>query len=458
MALNTTISLLASLESRNAVRDMIWMEFDSIKVENEYSRQQMASRQQSRKGELKAEAPIPWLRWRSARGEEGQTRKKENFEKVWARATHVTKYITCTFLSGLSNGTGTLEETMHEAENPACSITGSHYPLEELKFKYGSTAKLDLRIKIPRPTYTPVLTPILDSASFPEEVDLDLMRGVASGDQHCAHGLFIFNAMTILEAKPHFTHTEQTVIGPDNNPIILSIFTPKEPVAARPALYHIHGDGMVSGDRFTALTPVMDLLEGIDCVFVSVEHRLASETRAPGSAEDNYAGLVTMSGMAMDSSTSSSMPMSSTTMMGMDSMAMTFFFSSATPLFSMNWTPNTKGQYAGTCIFLIAFAAIFRALLAIRFNFYPLLTSFDARRNGGLEYEAHTNEKSPQRAWRAREAVMTGFIDVVLTSVGYLVIIAVMTMNVGYFLSVLAGVFVGSVVFCRFMVNLVSSH
>ncbi|KIW62369.1 hypothetical protein PV04_10549 [Phialophora macrospora] len=165
-------------------------------------------------------------------------------------------------------------------------------------FPYSQAAKLDPRIKIPRPIYDPSLAPMLDSASFPEEFDLDLLRGVASGDhQHCAaHGSFIFNATTILQDKPHFTHQEHTVPGPDNNAIILSIFTPKEPPpavgTARPALYHIHGGGMVSGDRFTGLTPVMDLLEGIDCVVVSVEHRLAPETRAPGPAEDCYAGLV----------------------------------------------------------------------------------------------------------------------------------------------------------------------
>ncbi|RMD40264.1 hypothetical protein DV735_g4863, partial [Chaetothyriales sp. CBS 134920] len=61
MTFNTTILLPANIEGRNAVRDMVWMEFDSIKVENEYSRQQMASRRQSRKGDLRAEAPIPWL-------------------------------------------------------------------------------------------------------------------------------------------------------------------------------------------------------------------------------------------------------------------------------------------------------------------------------------------------------------------------------------------------------------
>jgi len=44
-------------------------------------------------------------------------------------------------------------------------------------------------------------------------------------------------------------------------------------------------------------------------------------------------------------------------------------------------------------------------------------------------------------------------MDLVLATVGYLLMIAVMTMNIGYFLSVLAGVFVGSAVFGRFIAN-----
>ncbi|KAK6615551.1 ctr copper transporter [Botrytis cinerea] len=151
----------------------------------------------------------------------------------------------------------------------------------------------------------------------------------------------------------------------------------------------------------------------------------------------------TMSGMSMASSTSSSMSMSSDTMMTMDSMAMTFFTSSTTPLFSMGWTPATMGQYVGTCIFLIAFAAIFRALLAIRVHFYQLLAAADTRRSGGIVYEPHREGKSVRRQWRAREAILLGFMDVVLAGVGYLIMIAVMTMNVGYFMSVLAGVFIG---------------
>jgi hypothetical protein len=37
-----------------------------------------------------------------------------------------------------------------------------------------------------------------------------------------------------------------------------------------------------------------------------------------------------------------------------------------TPLYSTMWSPKTTGQYAGTCIFLIIFATIFRGLLAVR--------------------------------------------------------------------------------------------
>lgn len=53
-------------------------------------------------------------------------------------------------------------------------------------------------------------------------------------------------------------------------------------------------------------------------------------------------------------------------MMSMSGMSMTFFTSSMTPLYSSMWTPENIGQYAGTCIFIIILATIFRALLAVR--------------------------------------------------------------------------------------------
>lgn len=76
----------------------------------------------------------------------------------------------------------------------------------------------------------------------------------------------------------------------------------------------------------------------------------------------------TTTGMSM-ATTSSSMDMSHHNMhmsMSMADMAMTFFTSFKTPLYSAQWTPGTKGQYAGTCIFIIALAVILRVLLALK--------------------------------------------------------------------------------------------
>jgi hypothetical protein len=45
---------------------------------------------------------------------------------------------------------------------------------------------------------------------------------------------------------------------------------------------------------------------------------------------------------------------------------MAFMVSSTTPLYLSSWSPSTTGQYAGTCIFIVVLAAIFRGLLAFK--------------------------------------------------------------------------------------------
>ncbi|KAL6694406.1 Ctr copper transporter [Trichoderma pleuroticola] len=135
----------------------------------------------------------------------------------------------------------------------------------------------------------------------------------------------------------------------------------------------------------------------------------------------------------------------------MDLTAMTFFTATNTPLFSSSWTPKSTGQYAGTCIFLIAFTTIFRALLAIRVNFPQVVDAIERRRRGGRIPSHVADSKSTIHPWRANEAVKLAFMDLILAGVSYLLMLAVMTMNLGYFLSVLAGVFLGSVIFYRFL-------
>ena len=52
--------------------------------------------------------------------------------------------------------------------------------------------------------------------------------------------------------------------------------------------------------------------------------------------------------------------------MPMAVMQMVFFTSTSTPLYSMAWAPMGTGAYAGTCIFLIILASVFRALFVVK--------------------------------------------------------------------------------------------
>lgn len=164
----------------------------------------------------------------------------------------------------------------------------SSYP-----FAYSEAAGLDSRIKLPRPTVDPVLAPIVDSYLFPEELDIAFMRGMSAGEDG---DMLSYTADSIINTRPHLRHTEHSIPGPEGNSVTLSVFAPKEPTSTTlPAVYYMHGGGMVSGDRFAGVNEFWDLLKGIDCVVISVEYRLAPETRAPGPAEDCYAGLVWVS-------------------------------------------------------------------------------------------------------------------------------------------------------------------
>ncbi|KAJ5752730.1 hypothetical protein N7520_009647 [Penicillium odoratum] len=158
----------------------------------------------------------------------------------------------------------------------------------------------------------------------------------------------------------------------------------------------------------------------------------------------NSMSMATSTSMAMTSSTSMAMSMS------MQSMDMVFYTSTSTPLWSSAFTPSTTGQYAGACIFLIAFTVIFRALIAFRINFFKITAAAKQKRSGSLLPPTMIEEKVQIRLWRADEAVTVGVIDMVIVGVSYLLMLAVMTMNVGYFLSILGGAFLGSMLFNRF--------
>lgn len=150
-----------------------------------------------------------------------------------------------------------------------------------------------------------------------------------------------------------------------------------------------------------------------------------------------------------------------------------------TPLYSETWTPTTSGAYAGTIIFLIVLGVILRLLIAAKALAEARWLDQELKRRyvvvegkqqmsknisqdsltkrmtlteNGVEEDVMVLQKKQVhvRPWRLSVDPVRALLDTCLAGVGYLLMLAVMTMNVGYFLAVLAGTFVGSLLVGRY--------
>ncbi|KAI4184737.1 MAG: hypothetical protein L6R41_004532 [Letrouitia leprolyta] len=166
--------------------------------------------------------------------------------------------------------------------------------------------------------------------------------------------------------------------------------------------------------------------------------------------------------------------------MPMSSMVSAFYTSTSTTLFFSSWTPESTGAYAGTCIFLILLAAIFRGLAAgkhaleHRWLDEELNRRYVAVRGKPTEAERINSDSGSKNAtlitergveehvkvvrkarrtitpWRLSVDVPRAAYATLMAGVGYLLMLAVMTLNVGYFLSILGGTFLGELALGRY--------
>lgn len=83
---------------------------------------------------------------------------------------------------------------------------------------------------------------------------------------------------------------ERTIPGPDSE-LPVRIYTPAGP-GPFPVLVWFHGGGWVVGDLDAADGTARRLTQGAECVTVSVDYRLAPETKFPGPADDCYAATM----------------------------------------------------------------------------------------------------------------------------------------------------------------------
>lgn len=95
---------------------------------------------------------------------------------------------------------------------------------------------------------------------------------------------------------------ERLVPGPEGSPDVhVLVYTPADPgAAALPAILHIHGGGMVSGSAQMSDPNSRSYAAEMNCVVVSVNYRLAPETRHPGPVEDCYAAFLWLHGAASE--------------------------------------------------------------------------------------------------------------------------------------------------------------
>nr|WP_083752914.1 alpha/beta hydrolase [Actinosynnema sp. ALI-1.44] len=86
---------------------------------------------------------------------------------------------------------------------------------------------------------------------------------------------------------------ERTVPGPVGAPdLAVTILSPRDRQGPVPALYNIHGGGMMVGHRNMDVSRLLALVLELGVVAVNVEYRLAPEHPHPAPVEDCYAGLV----------------------------------------------------------------------------------------------------------------------------------------------------------------------
>lgn len=82
--------------------------------------------------------------------------------------------------------------------------------------------------------------------------------------------------------------------GGDDQIIVSVLEHPRRRVGG-PVICHLHGGGMVFGDRWGGVAPLLDWVERDDAVVVTVDYRPAPEHPDPVPVEDCYAGLLWLS-------------------------------------------------------------------------------------------------------------------------------------------------------------------
>ncbi|MFF2317933.1 alpha/beta hydrolase [Arthrobacter sp. NPDC058097] len=96
-----------------------------------------------------------------------------------------------------------------------------------------------------------------------------------------------------LEREGRFSVQNLTIAATDQSPeLSVLICRPASAAGPLPAVYFVHGGGMILGTNRDGIQEMLDWAEELELVVVSVEYRLAPEHPYPAGVNDCYSGLV----------------------------------------------------------------------------------------------------------------------------------------------------------------------
>jgi acetyl esterase/lipase len=104
--------------------------------------------------------------------------------------------------------------------------------------------------------------------------------------------LALLRSVTGLKRQPlESSVMEKMISGRNGAPDVKVFIINAKEGERRPVIVHMHGGGYILGDAVSFIPKLQVVAQALGCVVVTVEYRLAPETKFPGSLEDNYAAL-----------------------------------------------------------------------------------------------------------------------------------------------------------------------
>ncbi|KAK0656913.1 Ctr copper transporter [Cercophora newfieldiana] len=123
---------------------------------------------------------------------------------------------------------------------------------------------------------------------------------------------------------------------------------------------------------------------------------------------------------------------------------MTFFQATNTPLLFNGTAPTNPGQYAGACIVLILLGILACVLINMKAVLQRGAWAPVVEKKEEASLLRDEEKVAAKEGTTVIQRVGMATYEVLLVGLAYVLMLAVMTMNVSYFLSVLAGIWIGT--------------